>query len=163
MPKSAAPPDQPLQERSAARPATPRAQRRPTSHSKSAAPPYRRRLSAATVGGDCRRRLSAATCRPFPTRCSPPLGQRCVLPLGCRASGILAGVGRLAALLVLIPAAALAEPGRSLVVVLDPGHGGAYQHDGAHGRGGLIEKDVALAVALRTKEAVGPSCVTGGL
>src|SRR3989442_6679568 len=62
---------------------------------------------------------------------------------------------RLAALLFPLSAAAAAEPSRrALVVVLDAGHGGAYPHDGAHGRGGLIEKDVALSVALRTKEAM---------
>ena len=67
---------------------------------------------------------------------------------------------RLAALLFCLSAAASAEPRRALVVVLDPGHGGAYPHDGAHGRGGLIEKDVALAVALRTKEAMEETGVT---
>jgi len=46
------------------------------------------------------------------------------------------------------------------VVVLDPGHGGAYPNDGAHGRGGLVEKDVALAVALQTKEAMEEAGVT---
>ena len=61
---------------------------------------------------------------------------------------------RLAALLALIPAAALAEVRRPLVVVLDPGHGGAFPHDGAHGHGHLVEKNVALSVALRTKEAM---------
>jgi N-acetylmuramoyl-L-alanine amidase len=66
----------------------------------------------------------------------------------------------LAALLCCLPAAAIADPGRSLVVVLDPGHGGAYPHDGAHGRGGLVEKDVALVVALRTKEALEENGVT---
>lgn len=40
----------------------------------------------------------------------------------------------------------------ALVVVLDPGHGGRFPHDGAHGRRGLIEKNIALAVANRTKE-----------
>ena len=44
-----------------------------------------------------------------------------------------------------------AEQG-ALVVVLDPGHGGKFPHDGAHGRGGLVEKDVSLAVAQKTKE-----------
>ncbi len=39
-----------------------------------------------------------------------------------------------------------------LVVVLDPGHGGRYPHDGAHGRRGLIEKNVVLAVSNKTKE-----------
>jgi len=67
---------------------------------------------------------------------------------------------RVAALLFCLSAAAGAETGRALVVVLDPGHGGAYPHDGAHGRGGLIEKDVALAVALRTKEAMEETGVT---
>jgi len=68
---------------------------------------------------------------------------------------------RLAALLFCLSAAAAAEPPRrALVVVLDAGHGGAYPHDGAHGRGGLIEKDVALAVAIRTKEAMEEAGVT---
>ncbi len=40
----------------------------------------------------------------------------------------------------------------ALVVVLDPGHGGKFPHDGAHGRSGLVEKDVSLAVAQKTKE-----------
>ena len=67
---------------------------------------------------------------------------------------------RLASLLFCLSAAAAAEPRRALVVVLDPGHGGAFPHDGAHGRGGLVEKDVALAVALRTKEAMEEAGVT---
>ena len=68
---------------------------------------------------------------------------------------------RLAALLFCLSGAAAAEPPRrALVVVLDAGHGGAYPHDGAHGRGGLIEKDVALAVAIRTKEAMEEAGVT---
>jgi len=37
-------------------------------------------------------------------------------------------------------------------VVLDPGHGGKYPHDGARGPRGLREKTIALAVALKTKE-----------
>jgi len=70
-------------------------------------------------------------------------------------------VRRLAVLLFcLSAAAAAAEPRRALVVVLDPGHGGAYPNDGAHGRGGLVEKDVALAVALQTKEAMEEAGVT---
>jgi len=69
-------------------------------------------------------------------------------------------VHRLAALLILLPAAALAETRRPLVVVLDPGHGGAFPHDGAHGRAHLVEKNVALAVALRTKEAMEQAGVT---
>jgi N-acetylmuramoyl-L-alanine amidase len=75
-------------------------------------------------------------------------------------SGIFTSVQRLAALLLCLSSAALAEPRRALVVVLDPGHGGAYPHDGAHGRAGLVEKDVALAVALRTKEAMEQAGVT---
>src|SRR6266849_5607979 len=106
MPKSAAPPDQPLQERSAARPATPRAQRRPTSHSKSAAPPYRRRLSAAAVGGNL---------PTFPHPLLAATGQAVCPSAWVPAAWNPGGRGRLAALLVLIPAAALAEPGRSLV------------------------------------------------
>ena len=47
---------------------------------------------------------------------------------------------------------ALAAQQGSLVVVLDPGHGGRYPHDGAHGRKGLVEKNVALAVSNKTKE-----------
>jgi N-acetylmuramoyl-L-alanine amidase len=77
-------------------------------------------------------------------------GRLCYLP----------DVQRLAALLLCLSAAAAAEPRRPLVVVLDPGHGGAYPHDGAHGRGGLVEKDVALSVALRTKEAMEEAGVT---
>ncbi len=53
-------------------------------------------------------------------------------------------------LLLDLPAAA--EPQASLVVVLDPGHGGRWPHDGAHGRRGLHEKVIALQVAQKTKE-----------
>ena len=53
------------------------------------------------------------------------------------------------ACLVALPAAA--ETQQALVVVLDPGHGGKFPHDGAHGRRGLIEKNIALAVAQKTK------------
>ncbi len=67
---------------------------------------------------------------------------------------------RLAVLLFCLSAAAAAEPRRALVVVLDPGHGGAYPLDGAHGRGGLVEKDVALAVAIQTKEAMEQAGIT---
>ena len=73
--------------------------------------------------------------------------------LGTR--GILPKVRRLAhfsLLLALIPVSAFAGvQSRSLTVVLDPGHGGAFPHDGAHGRGGIVEKDVALAVARKLK------------
>jgi N-acetylmuramoyl-L-alanine amidase len=61
------------------------------------------------------------------------------------------------ALLVLSTASLLALPvfavqsSGALVVVLDPGHGGKFPHDGAHGAHGLLEKDIALAVAQRTK------------
>ena len=57
----------------------------------------------------------------------------------------------LCACLLALPAVAGAEQG-ALVVVLDPGHGGKFPHDGAHGRAGLVEKDVSLAVAQKTKE-----------
>src|SRR2546422_6436183 len=49
-----------------------------------------------------------------------------------------------------LPAAA--EQQSPLVVVLDPGHGGRWPHDGAHGRRGLHEKVIALQVAQKTKE-----------
>jgi N-acetylmuramoyl-L-alanine amidase len=54
-----------------------------------------------------------------------------------------------AACLLALPAFAAQGP---LVVVLDPGHGGEFPHDGAHGAHGLLEKSVVLAVAQRTKE-----------
>jgi N-acetylmuramoyl-L-alanine amidase len=55
----------------------------------------------------------------------------------------------------LLATAAQAEaPARTLVVALDPGHGGPVPHEGAHGRSGLVEKDVALAVAQRVKSAL---------
>lgn len=56
-----------------------------------------------------------------------------------------------AACLLALPAFAGAQEG-ALVVVLDPGHGGKFPHDGAHGRKGLVEKNIALAVANKTKE-----------
>src|SRR2546430_11280501 len=49
-----------------------------------------------------------------------------------------------------LPAAA--EQQSPLVVVLDPGHGGRWPHDGAHGRRGLHEKVIALQGAQKTKE-----------
>ena len=55
------------------------------------------------------------------------------------------------ACLLALPAFAGAQEG-ALVVVLDPGHGGKFPHDGAHGRRGLVEKNIALAVANKTKE-----------
>jgi len=55
-----------------------------------------------------------------------------------------------AACLLALPA--FADEGGALVVVLDPGHGGAWPHDGAHGGRGLHEKVIALQVALKTKE-----------
>jgi len=42
--------------------------------------------------------------------------------------------------------------GSPLVVVLDPGHGGPFPHDGAHGAKGLVEKTIALQVAKRLRE-----------
>jgi len=47
---------------------------------------------------------------------------------------------------------ALAEKRAPLIVVLDPGHGGRWPHDGAHGGRGLHEKVIALQVARKTKE-----------
>jgi N-acetylmuramoyl-L-alanine amidase len=64
-----------------------------------------------------------------------------------------------AALSLLAFSAAASQP---LVVVLDPGHGGKFPHDGAHGAHGLLEKNVALAVAQKTKtllEAQGATVV----
>jgi len=49
---------------------------------------------------------------------------------------------------------ALAEQQPPLVVVLDPGHGGKWPHDGAHGGRGLHEKVIALQVARKTKESL---------
>jgi N-acetylmuramoyl-L-alanine amidase len=54
------------------------------------------------------------------------------------------------ACLLALPAAAETNAG-ALVVVLDPGHGGRFPHDGAHGRKGLVEKNISLAVANKTK------------
>lgn len=42
------------------------------------------------------------------------------------------------------------------VIYLDPGHGG--QDPGARGAGGLLEKDVVLALAKRIDDRLGPSC-----
>ena len=58
-----------------------------------------------------------------------------------------------AAMLATVPALAGAEPG-PLVVVLDAGHGGHFPHDGARGPRGLREKNIALAVALKTKQVL---------
>ena len=38
-----------------------------------------------------------------------------------------------------------------LLVVVDPGHGGPFPHDGAHGPRGLVEKTLVLQVARRLK------------
>jgi N-acetylmuramoyl-L-alanine amidase len=56
-----------------------------------------------------------------------------------------------AALLLAGPSLAGQDQG-ALVVVLDPGHGGRYPHDGARGPRGLREKHISLAVAMKTKE-----------
>ena len=45
----------------------------------------------------------------------------------------------------------LAGQQHPLVVVVDPGHGGRWPHDGAHGGRGLHEKVIALQIAQRTK------------
>ncbi|HEX4381446.1 MAG TPA: N-acetylmuramoyl-L-alanine amidase [Myxococcales bacterium] len=57
----------------------------------------------------------------------------------------------LAACLLALPALAAQSQG-ALVVVLDAGHGGKFPHDGAHGAHGLLEKNIVLAVAQKTKE-----------
>jgi N-acetylmuramoyl-L-alanine amidase len=57
---------------------------------------------------------------------------------------------------------AVAGESSALVVALDPGHGGKFPHDGAHGPRGVVEKNVALAVALKLKallEAQGATVV----
>jgi len=59
----------------------------------------------------------------------------------------------LSACLLALPAFA-AEGQGPLVVVLDPGHGGKYPHDGAHGGRGLHEKVIALQVAQKTRTAL---------
>jgi N-acetylmuramoyl-L-alanine amidase len=56
------------------------------------------------------------------------------------------------ACLLALPALAAQQP--PLVVVLDPGHGGKWPHDGAHGGRGLHEKMIALQVARKTKESL---------
>lgn len=57
-----------------------------------------------------------------------------------------------ACLLAALPTWAAPEQQGPLVVVLDPGHGGKWPHDGAHGGRGLHEKTIALHVAQKTKE-----------
>lgn len=57
----------------------------------------------------------------------------------------------IACLLASLPAFAESKPG-PLVVVLDPGHGGSWPHDGAHGGRGLHEKVIALQVALQARQ-----------
>jgi N-acetylmuramoyl-L-alanine amidase len=59
----------------------------------------------------------------------------------------------LQAALCALPAPAHAEggAGRSLVVMIDPGHGGEHPHEGARGPKGLVEKTVALSVAKKLK------------
>jgi len=67
----------------------------------------------------------------------------------------------LISLLLASPAFAGAEQG-ALVVVIDPGHGGKWPHDGARGPRGQREKTVVLSVARRTKailEAEGATVV----
>jgi N-acetylmuramoyl-L-alanine amidase len=47
-----------------------------------------------------------------------------------------------------------APPDGPLVVVIDPGHGGAFPHDGAHGPRGMVEKAVTLQVSRRLKSVL---------
>lgn len=59
----------------------------------------------------------------------------------------------LAATALLLPRAAIAaRPDGTLLVAIDPGHGG--EKDGAIGPGGTREKEVALAIALRIERAL---------
>jgi N-acetylmuramoyl-L-alanine amidase len=57
------------------------------------------------------------------------------------------------ACLLALPAVAAGAQG-PLVVVIDPGHGGRFPHDGAHGVRGLREKAIALQVAQKTRVAL---------
>jgi N-acetylmuramoyl-L-alanine amidase len=87
-----------------------------------------------------------------------------VLPLGRRLCYFAsvprlispAAVLALAAALLLSSAPSRAEGGanRALVVVIDPGHGGAHPHEGARGPNKLVEKTIALAVAKKLKVAL---------
>ena len=67
---------------------------------------------------------------------------------------LAASLPLLAALLCGLPAFALPNDaaGRSLVVVIDPGHGGPPPHEGARGPRKLVEKSVALAISKKLKE-----------
>ncbi len=65
-------------------------------------------------------------------------------------SSIATGLA-LAALAALPRQALASSDERALVVVVDPGHGGAHPHEGARGRGGLVEKTIALDVAKKVK------------
>jgi N-acetylmuramoyl-L-alanine amidase len=56
------------------------------------------------------------------------------------------------AIACLLALRAPAEQQGALVVVLDPGHGGKWPHDGAHGGRGLHEKVIALQVAQKTRD-----------
>lgn len=61
----------------------------------------------------------------------------------------------LAAASTLLAGAAWAAPGDGpLVVVVDPGHGGPFPHDGAHGPRGMVEKTITLQVARRLKSVL---------
>lgn len=65
-------------------------------------------------------------------------------------------------LVLALPARAGAEKSGALVVVVDPGHGGPFPFDGAHGAKGLVEKNIALQVSQRLKtvlEAAGATVV----
>src|SRR5476651_688129 len=68
-------------------------------------------------------------------------------------SSIAAGLA-LAAALALPYRANASSDDRALVVVVDPGHGGAHPHEGARGPRGLVEKTIALSVAKKVKVAL---------
>lgn len=73
------------------------------------------------------------------------------------------GLAALTVLAALPSRAVTASPEpAALVVVLDPGHGGHFPHDGAHGSRGLVEKNISLSVSLKLKallEAQGSTVV----
>ncbi len=71
----------------------------------------------------------------------------------CAAPRLLAALA--AASSLLLAGAAWSAPGDGpLVVVIDPGHGGAFPHDGAHGPRGMVEKAVTLQVSRRLKSVL---------
>jgi len=68
-------------------------------------------------------------------------------------SFLAASLALAGALVAAGPSSALSEGGsrRALVVVIDPGHGGAHPHEGARGPNKLYEKTVSLLIAKKLK------------